>query len=151
MFKAVPYLDGSAVLINVRTSTVTNPTTQLVILDAEFNQKTALDMISNTADKSPQLEYSKEKDRVFYARITKNPDVNLDNTYKGSLLLTLIQDNSIKHQKYLDKFIPFKLEKYKITPTKTGGVAVVAWVRPTKDTRDLLFFELDENLELVKR
>lgn len=151
MFKAVPYLDGSAVLINVTSRSVANPATQLVILDADFNQNAVLNMTFNTADREHQLEYNKAKDRIFYARITKNPDVNLDNTYKGSLLLTLIQDNSIKHQKYLDKFIPFKLEKYRMTPTKTGGVAIVAWVRPTKDTRDLLFFELDENLELVKR
>ncbi len=150
MFKAVPYLNGSAVLINVPSYNVSIPATQLVILDADFNQ-TALNMISNPADHSHQLESNKEKDRVFYARITNNPNANADNIYKGSLLLSVIKDNSIQAEKYLDEFIPFKLEKYRITPTQTGGVAIVAWVRPTKDTRDLLFFELDENLELVKR
>jgi len=159
IFKAVPYRDGSAVIINVTAfnpfygspvSNVTNPTTQLVILDADFNQ-TALNMISNPADRAYQLEYNKEKDRVFFARITSNPAVNKENNFKGSLLVSIIRDNSIKTEKYLDEFIPFKLEKYRITPTRTGGVAIAAWVRPTKDTRDLLFFELDENLELVKR
>ncbi len=159
MYKAVPYLNGSAALINVTAynpfygsdqSNVTNPTTQLVILDADFNQ-TALNMISNPADREYQLEYNKEKDRVFYARITNNPAVNKENNFKGSLLLSIIRDKTTKAEKYLDDFIPFKLEKYRIAPTKTGGVSIVAWVRPTKDTRDLLFFELDENLELVKR
>ena len=147
MYKAVPYLNGSAALINVTAfnpfygtdqTNVTNPTTQLVILDADFNQ-TALNMISNPADRAYQLEYNKAKDQIFYARITNNPKGNVDNAYTGSLLLTIIKDNSIKSEKYLDEFIPFKLEKYRITPTKTGGVAIVAWVRPTKDTRDLLF------------
>jgi len=163
MFKAVPYQDGSAVLINVsytnshsRNSqlqklSVTNPKTQLAILDADFNQTTVVDLVASSADKEHQLEYSKEKDRVFYARMTNNPNASPDIVFKGSLLVSVIKDNSIKAQKYLDEFIPFKLEKYRMTPTKSGGVAIAAWVRPTKDTRDLLFFELDENLELVKR
>ncbi len=151
MFKVVPYLDGSAILINVTSHSVSNPSTQLVILDANFSQKAALNMTFNAVDREHQLEYSKEKDRVFYARITNNPNVSTDNAFKGSILLSVITDNTIKAEKYLDEFIPFKLEKYRITPTKSGGVAIAAWVRPTRDTRDLLFFELDENLELVKR
>jgi hypothetical protein len=110
-----------------------------------------LNMVASSADKEHQLEYSREKDKVFYARMTSNPAVNTENAFKGSLLLTVIKDNSIKSEKYLDEFIPFKLEKYRMTPTNSGGVAIVAWVRPTKDTRDLLFIELDENLELVNR
>lgn len=98
MFKAVPYLNGSAVLINVTSYSVTNPATQLVILDADFNQKMALNMTSNAADRSHQLEYNKEKDRVFYARITNNPDANPDNAYKGSILLSVIRDNIVKQQ-----------------------------------------------------
>jgi len=151
MFKAVPYLNGSAVLINVPSRTVTNPATQLVILDADFKQTAVLNMTFNEADRSHQLDYNKEKDRIFYARLTNNPNVNSDNVYKGSILLSVISDNTIKQEKYLDEFIPFQLEKYRITPTMTGGVAIAAWVLPTKDTRDLLFFELDENLELVNR
>ncbi len=157
MFKAVPYLDGSAVLINVPSPNYVNPPvhgfsppTQLVLLDADFNQKAAQNMISNVADHSHQLEYNKEKDRIFYARMTNNPNGNTDNAYKGSLLLSVIRNNKVV-DKYLDDLIPFKLEKYRMTPTKTGGVAIAAWVRPTKDTRDLLFLELDENLELVKK
>ncbi|MDH4091780.1 MAG: hypothetical protein OEV24_15035 [Cyclobacteriaceae bacterium] len=158
MYKAVPYQDGSAVLINVAFTNavfaplnVVNPKTQLAILDGDFNQTAVLNMVASSADKEHQLEYSREKDKVFYARMTSNPAVNTENAFKGSLLLTVIKDNSIKSEKYLDEFIPFKLEKYRMTPTNSGGVAIVAWVRPTKDTRDLLFIELDENLELVNR
>lgn len=150
MFKAVPHLDGSAVLINVPDNDYSKPTTQLAILNSDFNQSTVLNLISNSADRSHQLESNKEKDRVFYARITINPKASADDSFKGSLLLSVIKANSIKAEKYLDEYIPYKLEKYRITPTKSGGVAIAAWVRPTKDTRDLLFFELDENLALVR-
>ncbi len=158
MFKAVPYLDGSAILINVPNFNrdfpalnVVNPATQLVLMDAAFNQKLALDMKPNPVDRAHQLISNETKDRIFYSRITSNPEVSVENAFKGSILLTVIQDFAIKAERYLDEFIPFKLETYRMTPTRDGGVAIVAWVRPTKDTRDLLFLELDENLNLANR
>ena len=147
IFKSVPYNDGSAILINAPSTSDYQPS-QLVVLDANFNQKDAITMTSTPSDYGHQLEGS--KDRVFYARITNTTDNTKEISNKGSLLLYTIR-NGFSTERNLDEFIPFKLEKYRITPTKTGGVTIVAWVRPTKDTRDLLFFELDENLELVKR
>jgi hypothetical protein len=150
MFKVVPYLEGSAVLINAPHKSAEYQPTQVVLLNSNFDQTGVIDLVSTYADNSYQLVANKSKDGVFYACITNNPNGSADNAYKGSILLYSIQENKTIY-KYLDTFIPFKLEKYRITPTLSGGVAIAAWVRPTKDTRDLLFFELDENLELVKR
>ena len=144
IFKAVNYNDGFAVLINAPPDPNDYQPTQLVVLDAEFNQKDVVTMTSSPAAYGHQLEGN--EDRVFYASLTSNAG----NTNSVSLLLSVIR-SSKKIERYLDDFIQYKLEKYRMTPTSSGGVAIVAWVRPTKYTRDLLFMEFDENLELVKR
>ncbi len=148
VFKIVPHDGGFAVLINAPNSVNEYQTTQLILLDANFNQSNVLAVKSSEGDNAYQIEGNSNNDRVFYSRIT--PNSGEERTNKSTLLLSVVHNNSLL-EKSLDHLIPFRIEKYRITPTKTGGVSIVAWVRPTKDTRDLLFFELDENLELVKR
>ena len=143
-FKTVPYNEGFAVLINVPSSTSEYQPTQLVILDAAFKQNDVISMTSTAADYGHQLEGS--NDRVFYSRITTSPN---SNGSKRSLLLSVVRDN-MKIDRSLDDVLKVgDLENYRITPTRTGGVAIVAWVRPTDNTRDLIFVEFDENLELI--
>lgn len=148
VFKIVPHDGGFAVLINAPNSVNEYQPTQLILLDANFNQSNVLAVKSSEGDNAYQMEGNSNNDRVFYARITPNSAEN--NSNYSTLMLSIVRNNTLL-EKSLDDFIPFKIEKYRITPTKTGGVAIVAWVRPTKDTRDLLFLELDENLELVKQ
>ena len=143
-FKTVPYNEGFAVLINVPSSTSEYQPTQLVILDAAFKQNDVISMTSTAADYGHQLEGS--NDRVFYSRITTSPN---SNGSKRSLLLSVVRDN-MKIDRSLDDVLKVgDLENYRITPTRTGGVAIVAWVRPTDNTRDLIFVEFDENLKLI--
>ncbi len=149
LFKSVPYLDGFAVLINA--PQVTNDPsdihlgefryqpTQLVILDANFNQTNVIQVESRPDDYGHQLESN--NNQFFYARITLNPNRKGGKT---SLLLSTFL-NGVEIKRYLD----FDVEKYRITPTRKGGLAIVAWARPTDNTRDLLFMEFDENLKLI--
>jgi len=149
LYKSVPYKDGFAVLINAQQ--VTNDAsdrhlgvygyqpTQLVILDANFNQTNVIPVESRPEDYGHQMESN--KDQIFYARITTNPGSTVSNV---SLLLSTVQNNT-EIRRYLD----FDVETYRIALTKTGGVALVAWVRPTANTRDLIFMEFDKNLELI--
>ena len=99
-------------------------------------------MESGPDDYGHQLESNKTQ--LFYARITGKPNTTGG---KNSLLLTTVLNNMLINQ-YFD-FIGFDVEKYRITPTRQGGVAIVAWVRPTFNTRELLFMEFDENLKLI--
>ncbi len=151
LFKSVPILNGFAVLTNAQQVT-NDPSdhhlgaygyqpTQLVILDDNFNQ-TIIPVESGPADYGHQLESNKTQ--LFYARITGKPNTTGG---KNSLLLTTVRNNMPINQ-YFD-FIEFDVEKYRITPTRQGGVALVAWVRPTFNTRELLFMEFDENLKLI--
>ncbi len=151
LFKSVPILNGFAVLTNAYQVT-NDPSdhhlgaygyqpTQLVILDANFNQ-TIIPVESGPDDYGHQLESNKTQ--LFYARITGKPNTTGG---KNSLLLTTVRNN-IPINQYFD-FIEFDFEKYRITPTRQGGVAIVAWVRPTFNTRELLFMEFDENLKLI--
>lgn len=149
LYKSVPFLDGFAVLINA--PQVTNDPkdwhlgtygyqpTQLAIVDASFSQTNVIQVESRPDDYGHQLEGN--NDQFFYARITINPASTVSNV---SLLLSTVQNN-VEVKRYLD----FDVETYRITPTKSGGVALVAWVRPTANIRDLLFMEFDENLELI--
>jgi hypothetical protein len=147
VFKAVPYNDGFAVLFNAPQIYGGYQPTQLVILDADFNQVKVINM-APSADNLHQLE--SHNDRVFYASVTNPPNGNGGISNRVSLLISEVR-NDTKIDRYLDDFIQYKLEKFRITPTKEGGVAIAVWVKPTNDTRDLLFIELDENLELVKK
>ncbi len=138
LYKSVPYQDGFATLINAPQISADAPT-QLVLLDANFNQTVTIPMVSSTTDYGHQLEAN--NDRIFYAHLKSTTTLGA----KASLLLYVIRNNIV-----VSKVIPFEFENYRITPTKTGGVAVVAWVRPTDDTRDLFFMEFDEKLDLIK-
>lgn len=141
--KSVPYQDGFATLINAPQISDDAPT-QLVILDAAFKQKDVISMTSTAADYGHQLEGG--KDRVFYSRITSSTN---SNGSKRSLLLSVVRNN-MKIDRSLDDVLKIgDMENYRITPTRSGGVAIVAWVRPTDTTRDLIFMEFDENLELI--
>ncbi len=152
LYKSVPYLDGFAVLINAQQVT-NDPSdlhlgtygyqpTQIALLDADFNQTEIVPVESKPDDYGHQLESNSVQ--FFYARITAKPNTTGG---KNSLLLTTIRNNILINQNF--DFIDFDVEKYRITPTRQGGVALVAWGRPTENTRDLLFMEFDENLKLI--
>ncbi len=151
LFKSVPFLDGFAVLINAQqvTNDPSDPhlgsygykPTQLLILDASFNQ-TVIPVEAGPDDYGHQLESN--SDQFFYARITSKPNTTGG---KNSLLLTTVRNNIPINQNF--DFIEFDVEKYRITPTREGGVALIVWVRPTDNTRELLFMEFDENLKLI--
>ncbi|MDH4091779.1 MAG: hypothetical protein OEV24_15030 [Cyclobacteriaceae bacterium] len=149
LYKSVPVLDGFVVLINAPQVTV-DPSdphlgdfgyqpTQLVFLDANFNQTNVIPVQSTPYDYGHQMESNSEQ--VFYGRITTNPN---STTSRTSLLLSTVINNNL-----IEKYLDFDVEKYRITPTREGGVAFVAWVRPTDNTRDLIFMEFDENLDVV--
>ncbi|MBK6479049.1 MAG: hypothetical protein IPF93_12320 [Saprospiraceae bacterium] len=112
-----------------------------MILDASFNQ-TVIPVEAGPDDYGHQLESN--SDQFFYARITSKPNTTGG---KNSLLLTTVRNNIAINQNF--EFIDFDVEKYRITPTRQGGVALIAWVRPTDNTRELLFMEFDENLKLI--
>ncbi len=148
LYKAVPIGDGYAVLINAPQVSL-NPSdphlgkfgyqpTQLVILDANFNQTNVIKVESGPDDFGHQLESNKEQ--VYYARITTRPN---STGGKNSLVLSTVRNNEL-----VEKFLDYEVEKYRITPTRKGGLALAAWVRPTDNIRDLLFMEFDENLDL---
>lgn len=148
LYKAVPFLDRFAVLINAQQIT-TNPSdfhlgafgyqpTQLVILDGNFNQVAAPSFDAKPGDSGHQLESN--NNQFFYARNTYSPGV----IGKNALLLSTVRDNVP-----IEQYVDIDVEKYRITPTKSGGVALLAWVRPTENTRYLLFMEFDENLKLI--
>ena len=101
-----------------------------------------------TTDYGHQLEGNDDANQVIYARLTNSTVNDGGNSGRVSLLLSLIRDNT-RIDRSLDDIIPYDVEKYKMTPTNSGGVAIIAWVRPTEDTRDLVFLVFDANLELV--
>jgi len=149
LFKSVPFSEGFAVLINAEQ--VTNDPndkhlgdfgyqpTQLAILDANFNQTKVIPVEARPEDYGHQLE--SDKNQIFYARITINPNSAAG---KNSLLISTIRNGTL-----IEKYLDYDIETYRITPTRQGGVALVAWVRPTDNIRDLIFNEFDENLDLV--
>ncbi len=150
LFKSVPFNDGFAVIINAQQVTK-DPSdihlgsygyqpAQLVILDRNFNQ-TVIPVESNNDDYGHQLESNGSQ--FFYARITGRPNTTGG---KNSLLLTTVRNNIPINQNF--DFIDFDVEKYRITHTERG-VALVVWVRPTFNARELIFMELDENLNLI--
>ncbi len=139
LYKSVPYQDGFAVLINAPQISVDAPT-QLVLLDVNFSQTVTIPMVSSTSDYGHQLEAN--NDRIFYTHIKRTTTIG---GTKSSLFLSVVRNNIL-----LSKVIPFEIENYRITSTKAGGVAVVAWARSTDDTRDLFFMEFDEKLDLIK-
>lgn len=149
LFKSVTFNDGFAVLINAQQVT-NDPTdkhlgdfgyqpTQLAILDANFNQTKVVAVEARPEDYGHQLESN--KNQIFYTRVTTKPN---STGGKNSLLISTIRNGNL-----IEKYLDYDIETYRITPTRQGGVALVAWVRPTDNTRDLIFNEFDENLDLV--
>ncbi len=137
IFKILPYKDGFAVLCNAPQPLSGFSPAQLIIVDSEFNQIDVSD-ISNDADNIHRMESS--GDAIFYS---SGPQFFISVYKDGKTIKKDFSD--------LIGFESMYLESYNITPTITGGLAVLAWVKPTSTTRDMLFLELDENLELVKK
>lgn len=134
LHKAVPYKNGYAVLVNA----MTNEPAKLVLLDADFNQTDILDIVKEGREGTYLMET--DGNSIFVASGDR------------TINLTVYRDG-VKIERNLSDFIntdKIKLELFTITPTNSGGVAVLAWVKQSINTRDLLFIEFDENLKIVK-
>jgi hypothetical protein len=94
-------------------------------------------------DNDQRLESNGEV--VFYTSILTVPGES-----KVALRVSKIENGS-RSDRILTEFSSLKIETYQITTTNSGGLAIIAWVRPDNNTRDLLFMELDANLNLVKK
>lgn len=67
--------------------------------------------------------------------------------------VTVYRDGNVI-QRSFNEFIDvdkIQLETFNIAPTNTGGIAILAWLKQSINTRDLLFLELDDQLRIVKR
>ncbi len=142
IYKIVPHGEGFAVLCNAPTPTPYQPA-QLFLLDENFNQTAVLNLSDIAPDRDQRLESNGEI--VYYSSILALPGES-----KLALRVSKIEKGS-RTDRILTEFSSFKIESYQITPTNSGGLALLAWVRPDNNTRDLLFIELDANLNLVKK
>lgn len=143
LHKSVPYKNGYAVLVNAMTNydgiTRINEPAKLILLDADFNQTGMVDIVKEGREGTYLMET--DGNSIFVA--SGDQTINL----------TVYRDG-VKIERNLSDFIntdKIKLESFTITPTNSGGVAVLAWVKQSINTRDLLFIEFDENLEQVKK
>jgi hypothetical protein len=136
--KVVPFNNGYALLFNSAPTGEIVPPAEISLIDENFNQYQD-HIIGLPGESEHKMVVS--GNTVYYAAGPKG------------LRLVAIRDGQ-KIEKELDFLGQDKILKesaYNLTPTKSGGIAILAWVRPTVNTRDLLFMEFDENLNLVKK
>ena len=133
ILKIVPYSGGFVI----------GTTAELFLLDADFNQYAVYNMNDIGMDGSSKLESNGSA--VFYTSILQQPG-----QIKVAIRISKIE-NGARIDKFLNEFNQFTIETYQITPTNNGGLAILAWVRPTNDTRDLLFLEFDKDLNLLRK
>lgn len=153
IFKVVPLQSGYAVLFNGKPYHLTdfelfsyaNPhyakQAQLVLLDGNFNQVGYYDI--GNAGYEEQIHLESNGNVVYYASIS-----GAERTIRlAAISATSKTEKNLFDIINLDKI---QVEKISIAPRRQGGFALIAWVNPTYNTRDLLFLEFDDNLNLIK-
>jgi hypothetical protein len=136
LHKAIPYKNGFAVLANAKSN---NEPAKLILLDGDFNQIGLVNIVKEGQEGSYLMETNGNS--IFVA------------SGERTINLTVYRDG-LKIERNLGDFIntdKIKLETFTITPTNSGGVALLAWIKQSINTRDLLFLELDKNLNVIKK
>jgi hypothetical protein len=137
IYDIVQYNDGFAVMCNA--SFYANSAylqSQLILLKSNFDVD---QIITLSEGATVQEKLVSNGDALLYGGIKNNT----------TLQLAMIK-NGVRLSKDLTDLAQYSIESFKATPTLKKGWAILAWVWHTPSTRDLLFIELDENLNLVK-
>lgn len=131
------YQDGFAVLCNTSHYPNANDVVaDVILIDNDFK----VDQMIEWGEKVEQEKITSNGRAILFSAVAKSTTLQL---------MTVINGVAIK--KDLTDLAQFTIESFQATPTRRGGWAILAWVWQTPNSRDLLFMELDSDLNLVKK